>query len=51
MTVERIAPLVVAMLYLATAVSYGAKKDMPMLVLWSSYAIGNVAIVWGCWTR
>ncbi len=51
MTLERLLPLVVAVLYAVTAMGYISKRDWPMAVLWLAYAIGNVAIVWSCWTK
>lgn len=48
MTLERLLPLIVAVLYALTAMSYVSKRDWPMAVLWFSYSVGNVAIVWAC---
>ena len=51
MTLERLLPLIVAVLYAVTAMGYFNKKDYPMASLWTSYAAGNIAIVWACWSR
>lgn len=49
MTVERLFPLIVAVLYLITAISYASKNNAPLALLWLAYSVGNVAIVWACW--
>ena len=51
MTLERLLPLIVAVLYAITAIGCYRKGDTPMAVMWLCYAIANVAVVWACWTR
>ena len=45
MTLEKILPVIVAGLYLATAIVNANKGNWPACGLWGSYALGNVFIV------
>ena len=51
MTMDRTMPLVIAVLYAATAVGCIAKKDYAMATMWLCYSIANVAVVIACWNR
>ena len=51
MTLERLLPLIVAVLYAVTAMGCFSKRDYSMAVMWICYAVANVSVVWACWTR
>ena len=51
MNLERLLPLIVAVLYAITAIGCYRKGDTPMAVMWLCYAVANVAVVWACWSR
>ena len=51
MTLERLLPLIVAVLYAVTAIGCVSKRDIPMAVMWFCYSVANVAVVWACWNR
>lgn len=51
MTIERLFPLIVAVLYAITGISYAYKNNAPLAMLWWSYALGNCCIVWACWNK
>ena len=51
MSMERILPLVVAVLYLTTSVLHARKGEMPAAGLWFTYAVGNVCMVWALFQK
>jgi hypothetical protein len=51
MTLERLLPLIVAVLYAITAIGLFRKGEVPMAVMWLCYSVANVAVVWACWNR
>jgi hypothetical protein len=51
MSLERLLPLIVAVLYTITAIGCFSKREYPMAVMWFCYGIANIAVVWACWTK
>jgi hypothetical protein len=45
MTLTRILPLIVAVLYLTTGIAHLRKGEVAAFGLWLSYAVGNVFII------
>lgn len=49
MSLEKICPIIVAVLYAITAVAYFRKAEHPLGLMWACYSVSNIAIVWACW--
>ena len=39
-------PSIVALLYFATGITWAAKKEYAEAMLWTCYALSNIALVW-----
>jgi len=49
--IVKVLPLVSALLYFIVAIGYGVKKEWPWCLVWFSYGLANVAIVWAAWEK
>ena len=44
-------PLISALLYFVVGVGYGIKKEWAWSLVWMSYALANVGLVWAAWEK
>ena len=49
--IVKVLPLISALLYFIVAIGYGVKKEWPWCLVWFSYGLANVAIVWAAWEK
>tara|TARA_R110000824_G_scaffold4065_4_gene19309 strand:- start:92 stop:262 length:171 start_codon:yes stop_codon:yes gene_type:complete len=44
-------PIVSAILYLIVGLGYAYKKDYAWSLVWTSYALANLGLVWAAWEK
>jgi hypothetical protein len=44
-------PIVSAILYLIVGVGYAYKREYAWCLVWTSYALANIGLVWAAWEK